>query len=487
MPDIMNVSNPVPGYDSATGNRSIPTSANDPNIRNVPNPSRVNRPDSNSGQQHNAGDAQDQSLPLRYDSNFHSFLQRVSSSGSNVTIDLLQTMLAGSRIAVSSGLKTGTVGDLSQILDMLQMSEGEFLQFLKDQVASGNRFGGSLFQALRSAYQASDSSSLRGDILQFLKQYSDFSSTDHVEDNLLRSLNRIIASLPRSWGGKVVDYLGQLQNRMQSGARADALKLLQGEILPYLSDYVSRSHDMGRVRSALSMLTLDIARYANGSEEGVLLAFRQLLNYASLRDALGADLRGLSDAALLQMLQNTPFKRFGKNNIFADQLASAADRALRGSAGVEAQEVYRSLVSSLLVNESVYMPVNHYILPLVWNGRMMYSELWVDPDAEHDGDTPFSGKDRERTLRFLLKADIQSLGLFDIVLAYRSSTVDLVVRCPEKIAPFSTAIQESLTGILKENGLQAGSVQVQKMDRPLTISEVFPKIFEGKDNINVRA
>ncbi|MEA4942769.1 MAG: hypothetical protein VB094_09575 [Oscillibacter sp.] len=486
MPDIMNVTNPVPGYDTAASSRAIPNSANDPNIQNVPNPSRVNRPDSNSGQQHSAGDEAN-SFPLRYDSNFQAFLQRITDSGGSVSADLLRSLMGGSQTAVSSGLRAGTAGDLSQILNMLQMNEGEFLRFLQNQVASGSRFGGSLFNILRGAYHASDSQNLRSDILQFLKQYSDYSSTGHIEDNLLRSLNRITASLPRSWGAQVVNFIAQLQNSMQSGDRAGALKLLQGQILTYLSDYVSRSHDMGRVRSALSMLTLDIARYENGSQEGVLQALRQLFNYSSLRDALGGDPRGAGDAVLLQMLKNTPFERFGRNNAFADQLASAADLALRGSAGPEAQEQFQAMVSSMLVNESVYMTVNHYILPLVWNDRMMYSEMWVDPDADRDADQPFGQRDGARTLRFLLKADIQSLGLFDIVVTSRGNSVDLAVRCPDSVAPFSEVIRGSLTGILSDNGLNVGSVDVGKMVRPLTVSEIFPKIFDGKDSINVRA
>ena len=64
--------------------------------------------------------------------------------------------------------------------------------------------------------------------------------------------------------------------------------------------------------------------------------------------------------------------------------------------------------------------------------------------------------------------------------------MDLRVRCPEKAAPFSAVIRDALSGILRDNGLEAGSVQVEKMDRPLTVSEIFPKIFEGMDSINVK-
>ena len=112
---------------------------------------------------------------------------------------------------------------------------------------------------------------------------------------------------------------------------------------------------------------------------------------------------------------------------FADRLAAAADLAMRGGVNADAQAQFQSLVSSMLVNESVYMTVNHYILPLVWNGRMMYSEMWVDPDADRDDSQPFGQEDGERTLRFLLKADIQSLGLFDIVVASRGNTVDVTL------------------------------------------------------------
>lgn len=486
MPEIMNVTNPVPGREPAAASRAIPNSANDPGIQNVPNPGRVNRTDSNSGQQHSAGE-ESGSSPLRYDSNFQSFLQRISGSGDSVSAELLRSVAGGSRTSVTSGLRAGSAGDLSQILNMLRMNEAEFLRFLQDQTASASRFGGAFFNALRGAYRAGDSQSLRGDILQFLKQYSDYSSTGHIEDNLLRGLNRIIASLPRSWGAQVSEFTGQLQNSMLAGDRAGALKLLQSQILPFLSDYVSRSHDMGRVRSALSMLTLDIARYESGSQEGMLQALRRLFDHPSLRGALGVDLRGAEDATLLQMLKNTPFERLGRSNAFADQLASAADLALRGTAGPEAQERFGAMVSSMLVNESVYMAVNHYILPLVWNGRMMYSEMWVDPDAGRDGDQPGNQEEDERTLRFLLKADIQSLGLFDIVITSRGSSVDLAVRCPDAAAPFCETIRGALSSILADNGLSAGSVDVEKMARPLAISEIFPKIFNGKDSINVRA
>ena len=67
------------------------------------------------------------------------------------------------------------------------------------------------------------------------------------------------------------------------------------------------------------------------------------------------------------------------------------------------QQAFQSLMGAVLVNESVYMPVNHYLLPLMWNHRALFSELWVDPDAEGDGGR--AGSRQRHTMKILFKMD----------------------------------------------------------------------------------
>ena len=237
---------------------------------------------------------------------------------------------------------------------------------------------------------------------------------------------------------------------------------------------------MGLSRTLISMLALDISRYENGGEEGLLQAFHQLTSSPGLREKLG----GLSDEALLKLLDSTSFAKAAEGDQFASQLSRAAQQALQGGAKNEVQEAFRNIVSAFLVNESVHMPLNHILLPLEWDGKMAFSEMWVDPDAEENLKR---GKgERPNTLRFLFKIDIQGLGFFDMVLACQGERVDVQVFCPEKVTPFTQLVQGELSRILTDNGLSAGAVQVQRMDRPLTISGVFPRIFEGENSINVK-
>ena len=477
MPDLLGVTNAVPGNDANLINRNMPQVPNDPRIQNAPDLNRVVRSDNRTEQQ-NAGETGSQAA--RYDSNFISFLQRM-----NETPGLAQTLTEILRFyqgtVVSSGMEKGIALEMSELLEMLKMDEGEFASFFRSQMQLGNRFSGPLFTILREAYSNSSSEVMKGNILQFLKRYSDYSSSDHVQGNLLRTLTRLTRSIPASYGNQLLNMVSELQEKMGAGDRPGALKLLQGSIMPFLAGYTSRTNDMGLSRSLISLLALDVARYESGSKEGMMQAFRQLGSSTVLREKLG----GLMEGDLLRLLARSEFSQAAEKDQFADKLAQTAQRALRGGAGMEALDAFRNIVSAFLLNESVYMPLTHLALPLEWNGRMMFSELWVDPDAEDNLKRGNGGRDN--VIRFLFKIDIQDLGFFDIVLTCQRENVDLQIFGPPAVSDFSGLVQGEMSRILSDNGLKPNTVQVQPMAKPLEISTVFPKIFEGENSINVNA
>ena len=476
MPDLLGATNPVPGYDKTAINRNITVSPDNTQIQNVPDPSKVVRADGRTEQQDSnlQGDG-----GIRYDSNFQTFLQRLRETPS--LAQSLSLLFSGREsVVVSSGLSAGIAEEMARLLEMLRMDESQLLDFLQGQFKTGTRFGGALFALLRNAYDRASSDGVRTDILQFLKAYVDFDSTKHIEGNLLRDLQSMADAMPASWAEKLRDLTAQLQNGIAAGNRQGNLQLLQREIFPYMSSYVERTHDMGTPRALLTMLALNVARYENGSEEKLLEGFHQLSGYGTLKGQLG----GIDDQSLLLLLKN----RGGGDSKaveFSNHLASAAARAFRGEGSAEVQQAFQNLIAAMLVNESVYMPINHYLLPLEWDGRMLFSELWVDPNAEDEQNRGGDGGARN-TMRFLFKMDVQGLGLFDVILVAQGTDVDVQIACPDKAAPFSKQIGDAVSQILARNDLKPARVAVRRMDRPVTLTEVFPKLFEGKNSVNVK-
>lgn len=483
MPDILGVTNPVPGRDNANSinNRTVPltqgNTQNNPNIQNVPDLGKVVQADGRTDRQDNSllGNQQ----PIRYDSNFETFMQRLQNTP-NLAENLALLFGGKESFVVMSGMSAGIAEEMAQIMKMMRMTPDELLAFLQGQMKSGSRCGGALFSLLRNAYANTASAGVQEDILQFVKTYMDHASSEHIGKNILRHLQGMVDSMPASWGEKLRELMAQIENEIEAGDRDAVLNTMRQKLYPYMSDYVTRTHDLGTPRELLSMLTLDITRYENGSLQNLLDAFRRLVSYGTLKDQLG----DLDDQALLTLLRANLYDSELPANQFADHLAAAAAKAMRGEGDANVQNLFRQLVSAMVINESVYMPINHFILPLEWNGKFLFSEMWVDPDAKREDEKGrhVSGS----SIKILLKLDVQGWGAFDVLLTSVDQEVSMNVLCPQVVTPFADKISQTLSTILTRNGLKTGSVTVRQMQRPLTLTEVFPQIFERRNSVNVK-
>ncbi len=108
------------------------------------------------------------------------------------------------------------------------------------------------------------------------------------------------------------------------------------------------------------------------------------------------------------------------------------------------------------------------------------SEIWVDPDAGEDGE------EGGRKIRMLLQFQIQRLGSFDMVLEFQGWNVNMQLGVPPALQNEFDAIQENVTGILKNNGMKPGRMTVTEKRGDLRLQSVFPEIREKERTVNVR-
>ena len=299
MANLMGVTNPVPGYDGPNNTRVQPTAIRpgDTSIQNIPDPTRVGRPDARTDQ-NGANDAL-LSDGLRYDSNLQMFLQALRESP-DLAAEFTKMVSWLNVMAATPGLTEGVATEMKAFLQMLHMDAQGLHELFSTQMKAGNRFAGPLMSLLRQTFQSTNSPAIRQDILMFLKRYSDFSSSEHIGRTMNQLLRQLPDYMPKSWGEALANYSARLQLGLQAGDRQGNLKLLQGEVIPHLADYVERTHDMGTARTLISMLILNVTRYENGDEESMLQAFRQL---SRCGESL-AGLNQLDDKALLKLLQD---------------------------------------------------------------------------------------------------------------------------------------------------------------------------------------
>ena len=199
MANLMGVTNPVPGYDGPNNTRVQPTAIRpgDTSIQNIPDPTRVGRPDARTDQ-NGANDAL-LSDGLRYDSNLQMFLQALRESP-DLAAEFTKMVSWLNVMAATPGLTEGVATEMKAFLQMLHMDAQGLHELFSTQMKAGNRFAGPLMSLLRQTFQSTNSPAIRQDILMFLKRYSDFSSSEHIGRTMYQLLRQLPDYMPQSWG-----------------------------------------------------------------------------------------------------------------------------------------------------------------------------------------------------------------------------------------------------------------------------------------------
>ncbi len=205
-------------------------------------------------------------------------------------------------------------------------------------------------------------------------------------------------------------------------------------------------------------------------------SFAKLLNFQGFR----AKFQAIQPDALQQILRHTEYAKATRENTWADKFLKIVQSGIQGEAGLENKQVFQNLMNAVLLNESVYMPVLHLMLPVELNGHTMFSEMWIDPDDESGAE---NGEGRKAKL--LIKFDIKDVGFFDMILLYGQDKMDMYLSYPDGLAGKEGEIRSSLEAIMADNGISFRSLVLEPGAEPISISQAFPKIFERKNAINV--
>ncbi|CUX49134.1 hypothetical protein [Clostridium sp. C105KSO13] len=476
MSNVLKVTTPMTGYENSNQLKTNPLKTADPSIQGQVNPEKVVRPDA----RNDSGAGQDAGLKFQYESNYGTFLQQLKESPA-LTEEFSQIFMRGTGTLAESGLKEGFAQKLTEFFEMIEFSPRDMLGLLKNQSNAAVRFSGTFFSMLRQVMNSDSPLELKASILDFMRRYTDMAETPHLMENIRRTLNNIKGQMYRDSR----EQLEQLEEKLQYGTGGEEMKenmeAIRGKILPFLNLYISRSHERGNLRDMAALLASFAARCENGNPDRVQASFEQLMRYPDMQKCF----RGFDVSALLQVLANTEYEKASRQNEWMNRFAEIIKSGMAGEAGSSQKAAFENMMHSILLNESVYMPVLHMMLPMQVGERLMFAEMWIDPDAEGQ-ETQKKSVIAKRTVQGLLKFDIRNLGFFDLYFIYQGGSIKMQLNCPEKLEDKSRTIKDDISKIMSENGIKAEELFVETGQESIPVSDAFPKIFERKNSVNVR-
>ncbi len=472
MADILKVTTPLSGYDNSTI-KNNPQAGQGAQIQNPVDPSKVTRGDNRT----DSGGNGEQQMAFQYGSNFGAFLNLVKNVPdlSKIFSDIFfqgEEVLSGGVMGEEAAQK------IASFFEATKMQDEEILPFIKEQAESAVRFNGGIFDQLRYVMAETTSVDLKAEVLNFVKKFNDMSSGKHILHDIFNTVKDMEAYVFKQTREQIEDLLKELDLSAPEGQISHNSELLKEKILPFLGRYIAMNHDMGTIRDKISLLTVLIARYENGDREEVLQSFSRLTGYQGFRKFFGA----MTMEQFGELLNQVDLEQAAGKNQWADKFVDFLKTGVDGGAGLENKQMFQSMLQSMVLNESVYMPLLHLAFPMNVNGRKMFSEMWIDPDEE--GSSTQAGA--KHKTRIFVKFDIRELGQFKLLLFYGDNAASLQLYYPEQMQKSENNIHKGLKDILGRDHFRAENIYLQAGGGPTSPVEVFPKIHERKNSVDVR-
>nr|WP_319488379.1 hypothetical protein [uncultured Caproiciproducens sp.] len=474
MPDNLRITTPVTTNDNIN---KIP-SAKQPDSMVPIDPSKVVQPNTDK----QAGQNNSFDFLLNRNSVFSKFLEQLSE-----TPELSQTL---QKIVFETFNRSENVRDnrpvtllMKQLSSAMKMEPADILKNLMFQGSNHTKFSGPVFDVLRNLISEYPDKDLEQPLGDFLKAFDGYFSTSETTSAIIKNLDTLVHQIPASYGKQLQELTDQLMTDQPFNSLDMNLTLLKEKIIPLLSKYVASTNDFGTARNSITLLVHNIARLNTSSHQEVVEKFSSLLDYCKYELNLPDDKMNQIKSMFLKSV--TVATQNPENQLY-DSLIKVLSENLRQSSSGVSQSLYKDTVLSLLLDNSVYMPFTHLLLPVNYNGQFMFSEIWIEKDD--DGGKPSSKKDGtsgSKPIRLFLSFEIKTLGYFEVSIVVSQGKADIQMSCPPALTKNSREISGRISEIFAQNGLSAQNIEFLQDNSPSAAKRVLNKVYERKNVIDV--
>lgn len=376
-----------------------------------------------------------------------------------------------SRTAADSSTKLAS----DSILGKLMLHEGELLNEILSQQQGISAFQGEFFDVLRSLLAANPSPQLRESTGALLKSITGQIYARDILDSVAANLEKF-AELMRTLP-EVSQALQKLAANFKALAPHDpAFPQLKDSLIGVLREIHESIYANSKTMNLTTLIVYNLSKFVN-EKDAISSAFKQFSAY------IPEEMKQTLERLLHQQLEGAV--KQSENVVLSskviDGLSALIHRQLENPLGSLSgtAEIY-NLLQSLAAAPTVFTPLLHYIIPLTTEDCAAFAELWVDPDSERDSD-------KEPTTKVLFTAEIEVLGHLEFELLVTGSSIDMNLFCPVEFAAFFEDYPQRIGRIAQNTAYTFSGVQVLPLERPRRLEEVFPKLIEKRNGVDVRA
>ncbi len=473
MQDNIRVTAPIHSNESSTKLRP----SKEAPVLNPVDPTKVNSQNTSENTQGSKNDGF--SFLLNHGSVFNKFIQQLTQ-----TPGLSQTL---KKIMFDAFIQDGKIAKLStvdsliaELSEKLKMNPQEIVEALKYQNENQTKFSGEMFDEFRQLLKESQGNKEFEQLVgKFLKAYNGFFSSSDTLKAIIQNLKNISMSMPKTYSSQLNELINKLIINQPTNSLDLNLITLKNEIIPFLSSYISKTNDFGIVRDTITLLINNIARLNTSSKEDVVNKFIDILDYSKYHFNMSDEKINLIKSIFANEVSN---ENKPQNEMFNLIMKLLSEGTGKDQSSIS-RSIYKDITNSLLLDNSVFMPLTHLFLPVNYNGTFMFSEIWIDKDSNKKNTS--ENASGSPATKLFVTFDIKGLGYFETTIWLSDMKADIEVSYPSSIENKDKDIRNNIARILTDNGISLNSMVVTKGQPPKKLQEVFENFYDRRRSIDV--
>lgn len=338
--------------------------------------------------------------------------------------------------------------------------KGEMFDFLRELVGQNPRYG-ELHEAVANLLKAVNHMLVRRDVLSAVGN-----SLSYLAQELEPS---------RALSTRLRELAAQFQSS-DAGARFELLKKGVLEVFRDIENSILYSPKLSKV---LSITVYNLSRYNDNNE-----FFQQ--SVSNLLMLLPSEnLRGQFARTLEQFMRGVGARQPEQPSRIMDVLTQiiglqAQNEELSALGGEKVERIIHSLLSS----PCNFTPLLHFVVPAIFEDTRAFAEMWINPNGQED--QPGRDGEGERAIHMLVVCDVEGAGRFELELYVRGEVIDLGLFCPPAFAEGYQGLAQELPRVIRGLPYKFGNIQIDKLERPRSLVEVFRSLPNKRTGVDVK-
>ncbi|QSX07172.1 hypothetical protein JYG23_07455 [Sedimentibacter sp. zth1] len=414
------------------------------------------------------------------------FLQSLDSAP---TLSENMRKILFSKQFINSNIKTDPLlkSFFEEFVKDINMDKEKMLEFVKFQYNNNTKFSGKFFDFIRDAIKLNPNSDFKNVVSSFMKSYDCYLSVDETTTAIANILKNINQNMPDILKETFSNFIDKLILDSPTNSADINLNLLKNEIIPYLSKYISKTNDFGIVRDYVSVLIHNIARLETGLKDNFSYSVENMFNY--LKFSFNLSDKEISE--LKYSLINSFREHSAVKNNALDYMFKMIEAGTKDKNNYVNKTTFDDITESLLISNSVQIPLVHIFLPVNFNGVFMFSELWINKEinnnTEKDKENKKSNDIKNEVFKIFLTFDLQNVGYFETTIVSQGNKLSLEIFVPNALKCNEINIKKDVQNIIKKNGIEVTNIYINESTKQRKFNEVFGTKFIKERGINVIA